>query len=137
MKSSLSDFELFRCGSISSFVGWELVSQWVRLPISEIYTNKGTVSVCVCVCVWVIFIRKSDSRIANVCLSVCPSVCPSVCLSVTKTPQPLRIAPIGFVSYISVVISIMLLLFLTKCVNKKPRIQGAWATWNSSLVKSS
>ena len=35
------------------------------------------------------FSRKSDSRIANVCLFVRLSVR----LSVTKTPQPLRIAP--------------------------------------------
>ena len=39
----------------------------------------------------VVFSPKSDSRIANFCSSVCPSV--------TKTPQPLRIAPIGHRAY--------------------------------------
>ena len=39
----------------------------------------------------VVFSPKSNSRIANFCSSVCPSV--------TKTPQPLRIAPIGHQAY--------------------------------------
>ena len=38
---------------------------------------------------------KSNSRIANVPLSVCPSVCQSV----TKTPQPIRIAPNNHQAY--------------------------------------
>ena len=42
-----------------------------------------------------LFSRESDSRIANVRLSVRPSVR----LSVTKTPQPLRIAPINHKAY--------------------------------------
>ena len=44
---------------------------------------------------YVIFSRESDSRIANVCLSVCLSVCQSV----TKTPKPLKIAPIDHQAY--------------------------------------
>ena len=46
-----------------------------------------------------VFSRESDSIIANVRLSVSPSVCLSVCLSVTKTPQPLRFAPINHQAY--------------------------------------
>ena len=45
------------------------------------------------------FSRKSDSRIANVCLSVRPSV--------IKTPQPLRIMPISQISAYLSLLAIM------------------------------
>ena len=47
----------------------------------------------------IVFICGSEFSVAKATLELQMSVCQSVCPSVTKTPQPLRIAPIGHQAY--------------------------------------